>query len=289
MKNNIISFVLILGMLAFASAASATPNRVTATNSNSGTSALIPAHAVQVSGNVFDLGFAIDQDSGDVVQGYAIVHYKDRGATPKDGQAKPDGTPGGGKKDKGGSGGSSCYTYLAKGAKWKGTPEPWIVNTSNPYGLSSASVFNILDNGITKWEDAADYNILGKGSVTATVLEADETSTDGLNEVYFAELEPGTIGVTIVWGIFGGPPSGRQLVEWDQVYNTYYAWSDTGGAGKMDFDNIATHELGHSVGLGDLYDSGCSEETMYGYGDYGETYKRDLNAGDIAGVSSLYN
>ncbi|MBA7681586.1 hypothetical protein ES703_89926 [subsurface metagenome] len=57
---------------------------------------------------------------------------------------------------------------------------------------------------------------------------------------------------------------------------------------KMDFENIATHELGHAVGLGDLYDSKCSEQTMYGYASNGETKKRTLESGDIAGIQSLY-
>lgn len=55
----------------------------------------------------------------------------------------------------------------------------------------------------------------------------------------------------------------------------------------MDFENIAAHEMGHSVGMG--HPSGeCTEETMYSTAALGETKKRDLNDGDIAGVSGLY-
>jgi hypothetical protein len=32
----------------------------------------------------------------------------------------------------------------------------------------------------------------------------------------------------------------------------------------------------------------CTQETMYKYADYGETKKRDLNAGDIAGITEIY-
>ncbi|MCK4367642.1 MAG: matrixin family metalloprotease [Thermoplasmata archaeon] len=56
----------------------------------------------------------------------------------------------------------------------------------------------------------------------------------------------------------------------------------------MDFENVATHELGHRVGLADLYNAKSSEQTMYGYADYGETKKRTLEAGDIVGVQALY-
>ena len=55
----------------------------------------------------------------------------------------------------------------------------------------------------------------------------------------------------------------------------------------MDFENIATHELGHSIGMGHP-SSECIEETMYAYADFGETKKRTLNTGDIEGISELY-
>lgn len=77
-------------------------------------------------------------------------------------------------------------------------------------------------------------------------------------------------------------------MEWDQVYDDVdFDWSDNGEAGKMDFEEIATHELGHAVGLGHPEDS-CTEETMYRYASLGETKKRDLNTGDIAGIATLY-
>jgi hypothetical protein len=39
--------------------------------------------------------------------------------------------------------------------------------------------------------------------------------------------------------------------------------------------------------MADLYNT-CVDETMYGYSAAAETQKRDLNAGDITGVNSLY-
>jgi len=115
-------------------------------------------------------------------------------------------------------------------------------------------------------------------------------SPDNMNEVYFADVsDANAIAVTIVWGIFGGKPANRELVEWDQVYDDIdFDWSASGEADKMDFESIATHELGHSVGLDDLYELSCDQETMYGYAGEGEINKRDLEAGDIAGVNKLY-
>ncbi len=68
-----------------------------------------------------------------------------------------------------------------------------------------------------------------------------------------------------------------------------FDWSLNGEAGKMDFENIDTHELGHSVGLYDLFTEACSEDTMYGFAATGETKKSTLEGGDITGIINLYN
>lgn len=231
---------------------------------------------------VISLGSSLDKVSGKKVEGLAIIHYK------KSYTHRPN-HPGNG-------GGSSCFSYLAQGAKWK-TVEPWVVNPANTEGLTSNFVFNTLTNSIAKWEDAADgvvgnglgSDILGGGLATTTALVADTSSPDGQNEVYFADVSsPGAIAVTIVWGIFGGPPFQRQLVEWDQIYDDVdFDWSATGEPGKMDYDNIVTHEIGHSDGMNHPDDS-CTEESMFRFADFGETKKRDLNTGDIAGINKLY-
>ena len=56
----------------------------------------------------------------------------------------------------------------------------------------------------------------------------------------------------------------------------------------MDLQNIATHEIGHGVGLTDVYQTACSQATMYGYSDYGDIIKRDLAQPDITGLQKLY-
>jgi hypothetical protein len=227
------------------------------------------------------LGTAIDSQSGEVVEGYAIVHYKK-------GQARSAFAK---------SGSTQCYGFLAKGAKWK-TVEPWLMNPGNTQGLDQAALFANFSSNVSKWEDGADgtmgngfgVDILGFGSSTFQSLVTDTSAPDGMNEVYFGSIaDPGAIGVTTVWGIFSGPLPNRKLVEWDMVFDQVdFGWSASGEAGKMDFENIATHELGHAAGLGDLYNFTCSEQTMYGYATEGETKKRDLNSGDIAGINSLY-
>ena len=278
--------VSVLGLSAPVAAAPPVFSNIDLTTPGTNRTLTLPAAADN--SPVISLGSAVDPETGTVVEGYAIVHYK-ADFTHREGHAK------GGKS--GGNGAGACYGFLASGARWK-TVEPWVVNASNTRGLDAAFVASNLAADIAKWEDAADgtvgdagsVDILGVGSSTSDVLVADTSSPDGVNEVYFADVSSsGAIAVTIVWGYFSGPPFARELLEWDMIFDDVdFDWSPTGEASKMDFENIATHELGHSVGLGDLYNSGCSEETMYGYAAFGEIKKRDLNSGDIAGVSKLY-
>lgn len=261
----------------------------------------IPERAIEVAPNLFYLGTAVD--NGRIVEGFAIVDHKMGFGKPGTECGNNICEPGENAKkcpadcasgEEPGAG--SCYGFLAKGAKWK-TVESYLIDPANDEGLDYSFIRSNLVLDINKWEDAADGNQDGittkdiLGNETSGLVDgADTVSPDGKNEVYFGDIEGSSaIGVTIIWGTFRGPPSGRELIEWDQVYDqTDFDWSPTGEMGKMDFENIATHELGHSVGLDDLYTSGCSEETMYGYATEGETKKRTLEAGDIAGVADLY-
>ena len=95
-----------------------------------------------------------------------------------------------------------------------------------------------------------------------------------------------------VWGfsLTLSPPAAQAnpFVEFDIVFEDNYTWSSTGEAGKYDIQNIATHELGHTLKLGDLYGSGDTEKTMYGYAASGETKKRTLHQDDIDGICYIY-
>lgn len=237
----------------------------------------IPEAAVEIEPNVFALGTARDTD-GLLVEGFAFVHKKDE-----------KGRSGNGNGAKGSS--STCYAFLASGAKWKSV-EPYLFNPSNADDFNEATAAAELAASITEWEKNVSPDIVGAGTVTFDALSAESLSPDGLNEVFFAELDdPNTIAVTITWGFYGGRPQNRRLVEWDMVFNDPdYAWGDVATSGNtslMDFQNIATHELGHAIGMGHPSDS-CAEETMYRFASNGETKKRSLNAGDIAGIKKLY-
>jgi len=80
-------------------------------------------------------------------------------------------------------------------------------------------------------------------------------------------------------------PTTDVAYESDILFNGEdYLWSDNGAANRYDVQNIATHEIGHSVGLDDLYGGGDTEKTMYGHASTGETTKSSLHSDDVNGA-----
>ncbi len=194
-----------------------------------------------------------------------FIHYRPGFARPKDR----------GKPPKNGT--SECFSLLAKGASWKKV-EPYLSQSSLSLGVPVAT-----------WEFNSDIDIFGQkvgGSMPEFTGVLDE-----INTAQFGPYNnPNVIAVTVVWGVFGGPPRNRHLVEWDLLMNDSFTWGDASkkvDEGKMDIENIAAHELGHAAGLGHPPDE-CTKETMYRFASAGEINKRSLEDGDRAGILKLY-
>ncbi len=204
-----------------------------------------------------------------------IIHYKK-------GHAKPP-HAGGGKKD------SEPYKLLGKGVAWREFPVDFVINPDNPDGLSEGFIVSAITSSAEEWDSHTGTNLFGTYSIDHTATWRDD-DPDGENELVFGDYPTANvIAVTVIWGYFSVPPPYREIVEFDILFDTDYEWGDaTIDKSLMDLQNIATHELGHGAGLADLYDTTASEQTMYGYSTEGETKKRTLEAGDIAGIQKLY-
>ena len=140
-----------------------------------------------------------------------------------------------------------------------------------------------------EWDNNTNLELFADYTVDYSA-DWDSSAPDGQNEMSFgAYSDSQVIAVTVIWGSFSGPVGSREIKEYDILFNTKYVWGDAGAnPSVMDLQNIATHEIGHGIGLGDLYSPGATAETMYGYSTEGETKKRDLYTGDIQGLQSLY-
>lgn len=260
-KNLIKKLLPILGILSIVAPAYA-GHLTPATVSPSGQTVTVPQVAI---------------DNSPKLEVVTIIHYK------KGFGHKPQHNPGGGTGE---PSGATCYGYISKGAKLVAT-ENLVYNHADS-GLSRAAVEAAIANSATEWDNKTSASLFGPPTYSASANF--DSSPDGVNELSFGDYPTvGVIAVTRVWGIFSGPPSGRYIDQFDILFDTNFGWGDaTVDATLMDHQNIATHEIGHGVGLADVYDPPCVDVTMYGYSDNGETKKRTIEPADITGLQSLY-
>jgi hypothetical protein len=144
-----------------------------------------------------------------------------------------------------------------------------------------------LNSATGTWEATDLPDVFG--TVTPTT-DRPRQRLDGKNMVGFAKGAGGAVGITRFWI----DTSTDTVVEFDILLSSNFPWStDLNGAvddcsgtlGAFDVQAVFTHELGHPVGLEHVTNDA---QTMYGFVATGETRKRSLEAGDLAGVNGKY-
>lgn len=177
---------------------------------------------------------------------------------------------------------NTCYKLM--GVEWKSLPVNYIVNPSNPHGLSESFVTSAVSTSAETWDSVTSSELFN--NIYMVDYSVQYGVQDFKNSIAFGDYpNDGVIAVTSVWYT----RVGKQIVEFDQLYNTRFNWGDaTVNPLVMDLQNIATHELGHAVGLDDIYSTSCIAVTMYGYSTEGETSKRTLEQPDVTGLQQMY-
>lgn len=177
----------------------------------------------------------------------------------------------------------SCYKLL--GVKWKTLPISYVVNPEVETIVPGA-VFA----GNETWDAATSKELFNDSYSLDGTADWDGDSPDGRNEYSMGNYpQYGVIAVTVIWSGVPIGSKGRQIIETDVMFDTDFAWGNADlNPAVMDLQNITVHESGHVAGLGDIYNSGCLEVTMYGYSGYGEIKKRTLEQPDIIGLQKMY-
>lgn len=158
---------------------------------------------------------------------------------------------------------------------------------------SVKSVFpTVVSNSFSTWGTLTNGVLFTNSGATSI----NRARNDGQNIVAWSRLSRSTLGVTYIWY---NPDSGT-VINVDTLLNSRLSWSWTNPnsvdedqfcptTNTYDVQNILVHELGHWVGLGDLYDQADEDLTMYGYGSLRELKKDTLESGDTLGVQSIYS
>jgi len=173
----------------------------------------------------------------------------------------------------------SSTAYTLTGWHWNARYAAKVDSANS--GLSSSAVVSGFQGSGNTWDSSTSGSIMG--TVSAGGSGSNAGRRDGVNQLGWKHLANGVIAQTTTWS------SGSSAVESDGAYGTSFPWSTSGAANAMDLQNIATHEIGHTFGLGHpATNSANACLTMYAYADYGETQKRSLGTGDINGIKAIY-
>ncbi|MGG1555627.1 matrixin family metalloprotease [Paenibacillus ferrarius] len=182
-------------------------------------------------------------------------------------------------------------------------------------GVSSAWAYGTISSGIssppltfTKWNGfdpatytafsnaASPWNVVSQGEIGKNIIDPNGTTTSTNSypvDDYTNLITKGDRGLnqylmqtTTYKYIY--PWIDNHTLHADIDINGSFAWSNNQTSGTYDVQNVITHEFGHAAGLADLYGTGDTEKTMYGYSSTDETKKRTLDTDDINGIKALY-
>jgi len=137
-----------------------------------------------------------------------------------------------------------------------------LVNSSG----SDAAFENSLENAFQVWEDVADVNFTQVNfGTSADVLVGAGALSGNI---------AGQAGIT-----FTGNAGLSQILSGTVTFDNELSWTPT-GAGGIDFEAVAIHEVGHILGLGHVNDVNQILNPVVSTDELGN--------GDIAGVQFLY-
>ena len=182
------------------------------------------------------------------------------------------------------------YSYEGNYLRWRPEDIPvdykistwWLPDAIEPVGAVYA--------GYKTWEDvesaSVSFNYQGTTTDEHAPDEPDGENVIGWNADLYAYDYYYDYALAVAWMLWYNTET-FQIDESDIIFNIYYQWTTTGETGKFDIQGTVTHEVGHLLGLDDLYSLTDSSSTMYGYTSDGRE-SRTLDQDDIDGITILY-
>jgi hypothetical protein len=197
--------------------------------------------------------------------------------------------------------------------RWQNNSVTWDLNPTTSSNISTNggdSVTTVMQNSFNTWTSSmVNGQILNVLAVTQGPNSSltDPNSADCVNVVSFTpssavSFPTGAIAFTEVATSFGPPPTTYPcttpptsrtcnlpscLIDADIVFNPNELFSTTTPplSGDFDLQSVATHEIGHFMGLDH---SGLAHSVMFPYGDVGASEQRNVSADDAAALAFTY-
>ena len=172
----------------------------------------------------------------------------------------------------------STLAYATYG-KWGTLNVSFYVNPANA-DVSANAAISALQGGMSSWntQSGTSFRFAYAGQTGST-----STGNDGKNVILFRNVDNGSsIATTYAWSS-NGVLVDSDIVFWDGGWAFFTGSSGCNNGAYI--EDIATHELGHSMGL---KHSSQADATMYSTYNRCSTSMRTLSADDVAGAKALY-
>ena len=176
----------------------------------------------------------------------------------------------------------------------------------NPIGEPSTLSLTRIGNGFSTWKSETNRcGISPKGNNLVSVYKGTTTSPeamggnpppdqialcastreiDGLNVIGWGHLPEGVVAATCLTSIPGGVKESD--IRFSTDYNWFTQYAATGCSKAWDLGDIATHEIGHMIGMG--HSASGTDQVMNPYAYSCNYVNRKLAKGDLLSLNHFY-
>ena len=189
--------------------------------------------------------------------------------------------------------GGNANAYTLTGYRWN-TRDPQLkfVLKNDAYlageGMSTSAVTSAIAAAANTWDAASNQNLFADSNL---VTLNPTVQADNYNKINTVSWKPSgsanSLGYARTWYNSRKVDGYNTALESDIVFNTNSKWT-TGGNG-IDVQSVALHEIGHTLGMGDIYGRAQFNRDTRQVMHYYTGVKRTLGNGDATGIWKLYH